>query len=205
MNLSGICPDRSYQAEHLMLTCLSRTYFGISYDLLSFIAGVTDVLMNLQASMTVVSVVPLMVVYNFFYLECFHWTSIGAVIFCWQRVSSVSLRAKTVAIGTIVNYAFQCMWNFVLPYMFNPDEANMGSKINFIFTGFSLMSIFVFYFYQPETAGRSFEDVDEMFAAKIPARKWKNYVTEAMTENKKAYDDMKGVRVEHAENAEDVV
>ncbi|QPG75838.1 hypothetical protein FOA43_003200 [Brettanomyces nanus] len=142
-----------------------------------------------------------MVMYNFFYN-----VSIGPLAYIFAaEVSSVSLRAKTVAVGTIINYAFQCMWNFVLPYMFNPDQANMGSKINFIFTGFSLMSIFVFYFYQPETAGRSFEDIDEMFAAKIPARKWKNYETEAMTMNKKAYDDMKGVNVEHAENTEDVV
>jgi SP family general alpha glucoside:H+ symporter-like MFS transporter len=34
------------------------------------------------------------------------------------------------------------------------------------------------YFYQPETAGRSYEELDAMFTAKVPARKFKAYITE---------------------------
>jgi SP family general alpha glucoside:H+ symporter-like MFS transporter len=34
------------------------------------------------------------------------------------------------------------------------------------------------YFYQPETAGRSYEELDVMFTAKVPARKFEGYITE---------------------------
>jgi SP family general alpha glucoside:H+ symporter-like MFS transporter len=34
------------------------------------------------------------------------------------------------------------------------------------------------YFYQPETSGRSYEELDAMFTAKVPARKFETYITE---------------------------
>jgi sugar porter (SP) family MFS transporter len=108
-----------------------------------------------------------------------------------NELSSVFLRTKSLSLGNFWNNAFQCMWSSVLPYMFNPDEADMGSKINFIFTGLSFLSIFVFYFYLPETAHRSFEEIDEMFAMKIPARHWASYETEKQVKADEAFADMK--------------
>jgi len=35
------------------------------------------------------------------------------------------------------------------------------------------------YFYQVETAGRSYEELDELFIKKVPAKKFKSYVTDA--------------------------
>jgi SP family general alpha glucoside:H+ symporter-like MFS transporter len=71
------------------------------------------------------------------------------------------------------------MWSFVLPYIFNPNEANLGAKTSFIFGGLSIISLVYLWVYQPETAGISYEELDEMFIKKIPARKFKGYVTEA--------------------------
>jgi hypothetical protein len=41
-----------------------------------------------------------------------------------------------------------------------------------------VLNVFLWW-YQPETMGRSYEELDEMFAKRIPARKFKGYVTEA--------------------------
>jgi len=71
------------------------------------------------------------------------------------------------------------MWSFVLPYLFNPDHANLGAKISFIFGGLSVLCFIYLYFYQVETAGRSYEELDELFIKKIPAKKFKGYVTDA--------------------------
>jgi MFS transporter, SP family, general alpha glucoside:H+ symporter len=35
------------------------------------------------------------------------------------------------------------------------------------------------WFWQVETAGRSYEELDELFMKKVPARKFKGYVTDA--------------------------
>lgn len=75
--------------------------------------------------------------------------------------------------------------------MFNPDQADLGSYINFIFTGLSFISIFIFYFYPPETAHRSFEEVGELFAAKVPARHWVGYNTDKQIRAETAFADVK--------------
>lgn len=116
-----------------------------------------------------------------------------------NELSSVFLRTKTISIGSFVNNAFQCMWGVVLPYMFNPDEADMGSSINFIFGGLSVLSIFVFYFFLPECAHRSFEEIDEMFATNVPARHWVGYKTEKEIRADEILPDTKP-DVEHFEN-----
>lgn len=67
------------------------------------------------------------------------------------------------------------MWSFVLPYLFNPNEANLQAKVSFIFGGFSVLCCIYFYLYHPETKGRTFAELDEMFAKHVPARKFASY------------------------------
>ena len=41
-----------------------------------------------------------------------------------------------------------------------------------------MAAIIVFmYFFMPETRGRTFAEIDEMYAAKVPAWKWRSYRT----------------------------
>lgn len=105
---------------------------------------------------------------------------IGATAFvCLTEVPTARLRAKTVALGYAVSNTISVGWYFALPHMFNPDEGNLGGKIGFIYGGFSVIVIVLLYFYLPETRFRSYEELDEMFAAKVSARKFSTYVTVA--------------------------
>jgi SP family general alpha glucoside:H+ symporter-like MFS transporter len=80
------------------------------------------------------------------------------------------------------------MWGFVIPYLFNPNYLNLGAKIAFIFGGLSVLSTVYVWFYQPEVARRSYEELDEMFMKHVPARKFKTYKTDA---------EMKGERLQN--------
>lgn len=112
-----------------------------------------------------------MTMYNFFF-NC----GLGAVVYpVTSEIPTIKLRAKTIGFGLMCFSSLICMWISVLPFMFNPDQANMGSKINFIFTGCTFASIFLFYYCLPETAGRSFAEIDELYKRDVPARKWKGY------------------------------
>ena len=71
------------------------------------------------------------------------------------------------------------MWGFVLPYIFNPNEANLGAKTTFIFGALCFLCAIYVWFCQPETAGRSFEEIDEMFIKRLPAREFAGYKTTA--------------------------
>jgi SP family general alpha glucoside:H+ symporter-like MFS transporter len=74
------------------------------------------------------------------------------------------------------------MWAFVIPYIFNPNQANLGARTSFIFGGLAVFCLIYLWFYQPESAGRTYAELDEMFMKKVPARKFKGYKTE--TESK---------------------
>lgn len=71
------------------------------------------------------------------------------------------------------------MWAFVIPYIFNPNEANLGEKTAFIFGGLSVFSVVYLYFCHPETARRTYEELDEMFMKKVPAREFESFQTES--------------------------
>lgn len=95
------------------------------------------------------------------------------------EVSTSRLRVKTIAIGLALQNALNTMWSFVLPYLFNPDKLNLGGKLGFIFGGLSVICLVYLWFYQPETAGRTYEELDEMFIKLVPARKFRTFVTDA--------------------------
>jgi MFS transporter, SP family, general alpha glucoside:H+ symporter len=130
-----------------------------------------------------------------------HSCTVGTVallcLYCWVynitlgatayalvgETSTPRLRAKTVAIGLSLQNGLYLMWAFVLPYLFNPDKANLGAKVTFIFGGLSVLSLVYVWLFQPETANRSFQELDEMFIKRISARDFKNYETEARGHN----------------------
>lgn len=95
------------------------------------------------------------------------------------EVSTSRLRIKTIAIGLALQNALYTMWSFVLPYLFNPNEANLGAKVTFVFGGLSVICLVYLWFLQPETAGRTYGELDEMFTKRVPSRKFKSYKTDA--------------------------
>lgn len=113
------------------------------------------------------------------------------LIYCWwynltigsagytilTEVSTSRLRVKTIAIGLALQNALYTMWSFVLPYLFNPNEANLGAKVTFVFGGLCVLCLVYLWYFQPETAGRTYGELDEMFINEVPARKFKNYRT----------------------------
>lgn len=122
--------------------------------------------------------VAMIMLYCWWYNVCIGATAY--TILC--EVSTSRLRVKTIAIGIASQYGLNMMWSFVLPYMFNPNEANLGAKVAFIFGGLAILSLVFLWFCLPETAGRTYEELDEMFVKKVPARKFKTYQTETQAQ-----------------------
>jgi len=105
------------------------------------------------------------------------------------EVSAVRLRAKSMAIGFTFNYFFSTVWNVVIPYLYNTDEADLGGKIGWIFAGMGVIALVVIYFEIPETKGRSFEELDEMFNEKISTRAFRSYQCAAPQQLQKLGND----------------
>ncbi|KAH8900285.1 general substrate transporter [Thozetella sp. PMI_491] len=109
-------------------------------------------------------------------------STLGAVAYSiGGETPSPTLRQKTYSINIMAATAVSCAVNQVLPYLINTDKANMGGKISFIFFGLSVPTCVYLYFCLPEMKGRNYAELQEMFQAGVPARKFKTYVCEVNT------------------------
>ncbi|OGM49208.1 hypothetical protein ABOM_004035 [Aspergillus bombycis] len=103
--------------------------------------------------------------------------SLGAVAYAvGGETPTPRLRQKTYAINIMSATAVSCMVNQVIPYLINPDKANLGGKIGFIFFGPSVLVCIYLFFCVPEMQGRTPEELEEMFTVGVPARKFQTYV-----------------------------
>lgn len=112
------------------------------------------------------------VVYAFVYFN-----TVGAISFVLLgETSTPALRGRTTALATAVQAVFGLVVNFIIPYMINPDEGDMGGKVGFVFGGLAAIATVVSFFYIPELKGKSFPEIDTMFQRRVPPRKMGEYV-----------------------------
>ncbi|KAK0124914.1 hypothetical protein ONS96_008791 [Cadophora gregata f. sp. sojae] len=145
--------------------------FGTSIlVLILFLIGILDVIPIRASNLgPVYGQVACIIVFAFIYL-----LTIGPVGYAlFAEVSSSRLRSRTVSLGIVVQSLFGILMNIVIPLLINPDAAALGGKIGFIFGGTALMSVFWLYFRVPETAHRTFEELDYLFAKGVSARAFK--------------------------------
>jgi MFS transporter, SP family, general alpha glucoside:H+ symporter len=114
----------------------------------------------------------LMLVWNFFYD-----ISIGPVCFVIiSEASATRVRAKSIALATASQGAVGCVMTVAIPYMINPDQANMQGKLGFFFGGLAAICLVWAYLRVPETKGRTYEELDILFEKKVPTRAFGDYV-----------------------------
>jgi hypothetical protein len=111
------------------------------------------------------------VIYAFVY-----FMTVGAISFVLLgEVSTILLRAKTTALATAVQAVFGIVMNVVIPYLINPDEADLKGKLGFVFGGCAAVATMVSWIYIPELKGRTFDEIDIMFARRVPPRRMGAY------------------------------
>jgi SP family general alpha glucoside:H+ symporter-like MFS transporter len=100
------------------------------------------------------------------------------------------LRAKTTSFAAALTCCFGLIFNYTTPIMLSPQQANWGIEIGYFFAGLSALGLVLIYFTVPEvsslrrdvspkvtvpqTRRLSFAELDELFEAKISARKFKS-------------------------------
>lgn len=100
----------------------------------------------------------------------------GAYPVVAAEVSAAQLRAHTQGIAYMAGGFSTWLFSFVVPYMFNTDEGNLGARTGFVFAALCVLGAVVVFMEFPKTKGRSYRELDEMFDCKVPARKFGDYV-----------------------------
>lgn len=93
---------------------------------------------------------------------------------CWPasyaimgETSSIRLRSRSQALGSLSNNLTTLLMNSVLPYFYNPDALNLGAKTGFLFTALAGIGALLTYLCVPELKGRSALEIDRFFAKGI--------------------------------------
>lgn len=120
---------------------------------------------------------------NFLVASLFLWVAVFANTWSpmpWTvaaEIPSGPLREKTLALASWSGFGVGLIVTFVVPYIQNAEYAGLGGKIGFIWMAFSVISgVFVFFFV-PELKGRSLEELDYMFEARVPTFKFRKFDT----------------------------
>ena len=106
----------------------------------------------------------------------FYQSTIGCIAFAvLGETPAAHLRAKTIALATATQSAFGTVMNIAVPYLVNPDKANLKGKVGFIFGGASLAATVWAYLFVPELKDRTFHEIDEMFEMRVSPRRMRAY------------------------------
>jgi hypothetical protein len=100
------------------------------------------------------------------------------------EIPALRLKAKSLAIGFLLNYVFSAIFNVVMPYLFTPSEGNLGGKTGFIFLA-TIIGWMVIYFEVPKTKDISYDQLDRLFLHKTPTRRFVSAVAEAGDDDNK--------------------
>lgn len=76
------------------------------------------------------------------------------------EINSMAMRTKGAALGTATNWIF----NFMVVEITPPGIESLGWRFYIIWVVFNFSFIPIVYFFYPETAGRTLEDIDRVFA-----------------------------------------
>jgi MFS transporter, SP family, general alpha glucoside:H+ symporter len=131
------------------------------------------------------------------------WLSIGPAngpaLAVAGEVSTMRLRAKTLAVGFFFNYFYSTVWNIVVPYMFNPGYGNLGGELGWVFFGTCLISFVILWFELPDTKDLTAAQIDERFENRVKTREFRS---REYQDNHTSGKEMEMGQVEQVENRE---
>ncbi|EIW69408.1 hypothetical protein TREMEDRAFT_56909 [Tremella mesenterica DSM 1558] len=135
------------------------------------IVGVTDG-GNQQA---VKGQIALICIYIFFFASTWGpgaWVIIGEIF-------PIPIRSRGVAISTASNWLWNCIITVITPYMVGTDEANLGSRVFFVWGSTCVLCLLFAYFCIYECKGLTLEQIDLMMEEASPRQSasWKPHST----------------------------
>jgi SP family general alpha glucoside:H+ symporter-like MFS transporter len=91
------------------------------------------------------------------------------------EVGSTRLRQKTVVVARDSYYITSVISSVLNPYLLNPTAWNVKGYTGFVYGTTSLLTFIWAFFRLPETRNRTFEELNQLFSKKIPARHFQEY------------------------------
>jgi len=107
------------------------------------------------------------------------------------EMGSTRLRQKTICLARDAYYIVNFVARTLEPYFLNPLEWNLKGYTGFVWGGTALLTFIWAYYRLPETKGRTFGEIDMLFANKVSARKFAKYKTDLYDESAPMVEEVK--------------
>ncbi|KAI8059359.1 major facilitator superfamily transporter monosaccharide [Gongronella butleri] len=158
--------------------------------------GATSVPDNISA---VNAQIAFIAIYIFFFATTWGpgaWVLIGEVF-------PLPIRSRGVGLSTASNWLWNCIIAVITPYLVGADEADLKSKVFFLWGSLCAACIAYTYFLVPETKGLTLEQVDQMLEETTPRKsaKWKPSTT--FVDQMRAGEKIEQARTAAAEKIEE--
>jgi SP family general alpha glucoside:H+ symporter-like MFS transporter len=115
---------------------------------------------------------------------CVYYMTVGPICYAIVgEISSTRLRGKSVCLARVVYYVAKIISDVINPYMLNPTAGNWKGKTALFWSGCAFLFFIWAFFRLPETKGRTYEELDIMFAERIPARDFAKQIVDAYAED----------------------
>ncbi|KAJ1025108.1 hypothetical protein NDA16_002615 [Ustilago loliicola] len=88
------------------------------------------------------------------------------------EIPSSRLLAKSIVLARLTYVITGLVTNTLTPRMLSPDAWNWGAKGAFLYLGTCSIILVILFFHLPETRYRTTAELDELFAHRVPARKF---------------------------------
>ncbi|KAF2878500.1 monosaccharide transporter-like protein [Massariosphaeria phaeospora] len=113
-------------------------------------------------------------------LSCIYMFSYNGLVatYAWLaggELPTQRLRSYTFGLAAAVGFAGAWLTTFTAPYFINPAALNWGPRYGYIWFPSCLVAASWVFFFLPEVKNRTLEEIDEMFEARLPARKFASY------------------------------
>ncbi|KAJ5368819.1 uncharacterized protein N7496_008579 [Penicillium cataractarum] len=135
------------------------------------------------------------------YAAVLHATLGPAAYITAAEVGTATLREKTMAISTAFNVVVGFVVVYTTPYLLSTPGANLGAKLGYVWGGFAGVGAIWVWFFMPELKGRSLEEVDELFEAKLPAWRSSKFISTRLGDAD-AIEKQRATEVEQVEDVE---
>lgn len=143
----------------------------VGIGILFAIDAIAGGLAFVKSRQATVAIAVLSFIFNFFWASSFF--SLSNLM--PSEMATPKLRHHTMSYTIACAQATAVITTLVVPQLTSSDAANLGARTYLIFAG-CMAVVFVFsFFLLPETRGRTFAEIDEMYAADIPMWKWRSY------------------------------
>lgn len=136
---------------------------------IDFIAG--GLAFNLDNPSNAKAISGLAMTFNFFWTLCFYSIS----LLMPSELPTQRLRTYTMSYAIGWGQATAVVTTLALPQITARDAGNLSAKAYLIFAGCMLVVTILAFFLLPETRGRTFYEIDQLYENKVPAWRWSSY------------------------------